>query len=83
MMKLCLVQGVLPILAILAVVVVGAPKFARKNHFLSGVCSPDDVMIYTDDTRIENSGPSILNATLEVSAPKFKRCKSKKNDVYS
>ncbi|XP_059619818.1 uncharacterized protein LOC132263840 [Phlebotomus argentipes] len=26
----------------------------------------DDVMIYTDDTRIENSGPSTLNATLEI-----------------
>uniref|UniRef100_A0A1B0GJZ7 Secreted protein n=1 Tax=Lutzomyia longipalpis TaxID=7200 RepID=A0A1B0GJZ7_LUTLO len=65
-MKLNFVQFVLPFLAALPILTLGAPKFGVKNHFLSGVCNPDDVIIYTDDTRIENSGPSTLNATLEI-----------------
>ncbi|GAB0088720.1 uncharacterized protein DMENIID0001_031840 [Sergentomyia squamirostris] len=64
-MRLIVVQVIL-IIGITLNIVMGAPQFGGKNHFLSGVCNPDDPLIYTDDTRIENSGPSTLNATLEI-----------------
>lgn len=37
-----------------------------RNNLVVGKCSPPDERIYTDNTVIENGGPSTLNGTLEV-----------------
>lgn len=36
------------------------------NNLLIGQCSAKDQRVYTDDTVVENSGPSTLSGTLEV-----------------
>lgn len=36
------------------------------NNLLIGVCKNGDQRVYTDNTIIENNGPSTLNGTLEV-----------------
>lgn len=36
------------------------------NNLLIGQCSAGDQRIYTDDTIVENSGPSTISGTLEV-----------------
>lgn len=37
------------------------------NDLLIGTCTDRDQRVYTDNTAVENYGPSILNGTLEVS----------------
>lgn len=53
------------------------------NNLLIGQCSARDQRVYTDDTVVENSGPSTLSGTLEVSSGDYYRCVSPKTTLYT
>lgn len=73
-MMSCSLQLYVGWLLLMAVVAINAAPTADSTHNLEvGSCSHPDQRIYTDNTIVENGGPSTLNGTLEVSLICVKR----------
>lgn len=68
-----LLVPVLPAAIISAIEPPPEPSQNATNVLQIGRCTPLDERIYTDNTLVENAGPSTLNGTMEVS----KRSESK------
>lgn len=44
----------------------GNRRVTNKNSLYLGTCEQEDALVYVDNTIVENSGPGILNGTIEI-----------------